>query len=489
MLSNILSLHINVIVRVLLRTLSQITFHKLLYLFLVGGCLSFGISEAQTKTWMKVSPTSSPQAETFRPETGGDLIPGTAEASQIYTSNSNSTTASTKGRGFFGKNEVRNIFDTKIAKTDKPKPLMGREYEVPKEEEEQKVEEKKQPAQKAPTESSAPKKNILEMTKEEFNEHVKGMAGDPDAPAVIEPNPDAPKAYQAMHACLQRGDFDCAKKYSNKYIDSQARAENLISDMRVLTEKSLREKNLIPDRNDSEQPNYEDISVLAAEQALATEEEIPAEATSKNSKQPLAKAPPMKGGKGVLSDGARTLLTEGEKKESQFVERNREKLAKSAEESVGGEVFKMLSIPEDDQRRLARTGRANLVQPDPQGAARVYFFFRPDDLDAFAMFSVLERLHKAHANDKDFIVLGFSINSMTASEMQVFWKRSKVTFPFRSGSKLAQQMGISKSSTVAILSPSSGEFVLEEGVRGFAYLDELVKMVQGVPSTIKNSQK
>jgi hypothetical protein len=343
----------------------------------------------------------------------------------------------------------------------------------------------KKPTPKPLEEASMKKPNPLKMDKEEFNKYVEELAGDAAEKPFLEPNADAPPAFKAMHACLQRGDYDCANKYAGKYAQGNILAEEYYAQIKKLTEEKLRIKGMMPASIDDEEPDYENTTILEAgpkdkktENAAKGESDSSAEGSEKP--EDLQGA----GSVGRLPESVEQLLLEGEQKESQYVNKNRDAVRPPTDDGLGGgEVLRMLSIPEEKQRKQASDQYQGVLPKDEQGAVRVYFFFRKDDLNAYAMLPVLEKVYQAHKDDKRFILLAFSLAQMTNAELKAMKAKVKVNFPLRSGSIIAQQMDITSSPTTLIVAPSSGSYAKEEGIRGFGFIDELVRLVDGTGPT------
>ena len=372
--------------------------------------------------------------------------------------------------------------DSEVSKTD---PLIAqplRSYDKKEEERGKQAENKRAEKKPKPTpaQQNAPQpKNPLNMSKDEFSKYAKELAGDSSEKPFIRPSENAPGEFQVMQACLQRQDYECANKYAEKYIKANVISEQLHTEVRKLTESKLRKQGLLPNSIESEEPDYENLELFGSGDVSAkpkVDEQGKPEAISTDEDQKINAGPSV----GQLPSTVQALLREGEQREDQYVNKNRAEIRPPKEDDLGGgELLRMLSIPEDKQRKQANDLYKNSLTKDTNGAARVYFFFRHDDLNAFAMLPVLERVYQAHKDDKGFIMLAFSLSSMTSAELSAMKNKTHVSFPLRSGSAIAKQMEISQSPTILVVAPSSGNFAKEQGVRGFGFVDELVRLVDG----------
>jgi len=402
-----------------------------------------------------------------------------AQRSFYYNDESPGTTGVVKPSGHY---EHWEYFGSEVEKTD---PLIAQALRAPKNEKEKK-QEKKEPTPKPVEMAAAAKPDPLKMSQEDFNKYIRDLAGEPSDTPFVEPNADAPPAFKAMQACLQRGDYDCANKYAEKYTSSNVKQEELYHKIKDLTEDKLRKKGLLEDSTKSEDPNYEDVTILGAGPKEETAEAGDNGSSGTTGERAAGTDTGNRGGIGQLPGSVGELLREGERKEDQYVNKNRGVITPPQEDDLGGgEVLRMLSISEDKQRKQASDQYKGVLPKDDTGAVRVYFFFRPEDLNAYAMFPVLERVYQAHKDEKGFMLLAFSLSRMTNVELVAMKGKVKVNFPLRSGSVIASQMDISHSPTTLVVAPSSGNYAREEGIRGFGFVDELVKIVDGTGPTKK----
>ena len=104
----------------------------------------------------------------------------------------------------------------------------------------------KKPTPKPLEQASIKKPDPMKMDKKEFKKYLAELAGDPEEKPFLEPNADAPPAFKAMHACLQRGDYDCANKYAEKYTQGNILAEEYYAQIKKLTEEKLRKEGMMP---------------------------------------------------------------------------------------------------------------------------------------------------------------------------------------------------------------------------------------------------
>ncbi|MDC0358778.1 hypothetical protein OAO01_08180, partial [Oligoflexia bacterium] len=118
------------------------------------------------------------------------------------------------------------------------------------------------------------------------------------------------------------------------------------------------------------------------------------------------------------------------------------------------------------------------VPIDPQGKVDVFFFFRPKDVRSLQMGSEAQALFKRAQQDKRINFIGYTFDNVTDSSIAAYRQKTGVTFPVLNGQLLAARMELKVSPTTIVIAQSTGKSVVQEGIRPFYYLDELVAAMQ-----------
>jgi len=133
-------------------------------------------------------------------------------------------------------------------------------------------------------------------------------------------------------------------------------------------------------------------------------------------------------------------------------------------------------IPES--RQEIRTMLASRQIPrGVKGPINVYFFFNYDDLASQKAAAELEKLHSSLSNG-ELNLIGMSIKDTGQQELEMFRRRTGVSFPLNNGSMLAKNMDMNVAPTAVFMHGRGGEPVFEEGLRNFMYYDELIKLMR-----------
>lgn len=362
-------------------------------------------------------------------------------------------------RGFFKKDAAKGVFsDSYVQLSQKNSITMLRPMGADIEESKESL-EKEQPAE------SEKEKSIFEMDKEEFRAEMLKRYGSPDQNPIVQPNPDAPDCYKAASMALQKGDTVLARKYTDCFVRHQKNHELVMKETVGLVMKAGSERNL---HRGGGEPDYEDIY----------EVQDPEGVQDADSKAKAMDDPHNRFTTGSVDSSTAQII--------ELAERNEPRLKEKYQDSQEEEEEDPLSIlfePEEKMRGMVRQSRAAVIPRSQDGEVRIYFFFEMDDLDAYAMFPVLERVFQAHKDDLRFHMVAFSLTPLSPTEVAGMAARVKVSFPVRSGSRLGRQFNISKSTSTVFLSPSNEKFVVEQGIRAFGFVDEMVKMMQeGAPA-------
>ena len=300
----------------------------------------------------------------------------------------------------------------------------------------------------APADPNAP-----ELSK---SQELISMYGDPSKDAPVLAIDNAPKPFKGLLASLDAGDEDMAFRYARQYVrhlrNLQERSEKVVS----YTGLAMEREGLAGAEDWQTSPEFsKDREVL-----------------ERNILQDAQKE------KGDLSKtqnvSPQTILA-------------KQLIARAEAEEAQGKPFAAENMPaapanatnEQTERAKVRAVLARKVPRDASGAAEVYFFFNPTDPKAADMAQEIEKLQAQTKINPKLSVFGFTIRRPLGSEVASFKKRSKTSFSISNGEDYAKTLGVKNSPTTVVLSPTTGNALVEEGVRPFYYLDEAVKLAQG----------
>jgi hypothetical protein len=364
-------------------------------------------------------------------------------------------------RGFFEKDAAKGVFSNSYVQLSQKNAItMLRPMEAALEE----SEEAPTPLEKDQPSEPEKEKSIFEMDKEEFRAEMLRKYGSPDQNPIVQPHADAPDCYKAASMALQKGDTVLARKYTDCFVRHQKNHQLVMKETMQLAMKSGTERSLSRGEGDAD---YENIYSLKDDQSVQAGESRSGKADDTSSEFAT----------GTVDNTTAQLIELAERHEPRLKGKYED-----AEEDKDEDPLAILFESEEKMRGMARQSRAGVVPRSQDGEVRIYFFFEMDDLDAYAMFPVLERVFQAHKDDLRFHMVGFSLTPLTPTEVAGMAARAKVSFPIRSGSRLGRQFNIGKSTSTVFLAPSSEKFVVEQGIRAFGFVDEMVKMMQaGAP--------
>jgi hypothetical protein len=290
----------------------------------------------------------------------------------------------------------------------------------------------------------------------EFRKKLIEKYGDPSEDFPVEADKSAPKPFRAMMDALNYGDHETAMKFARQYSHFLRRYEELTDKATEDIVRARELENLVPARKgtlrDSEEIDYEGYKLSLDK--------------GKNKSLPNSE-------QGELSPIARELL------ESEVLNNGTNLEAERARAEEEKRLLKLFAAPEDELRTLARNESGDKVPYVGSGGLALFFFFRQFDQNAVMMLPVLEEIAKKYGKDNKFKIKAFTIDSLNPLEEKALRSKAKVSFPIKSGGELARQLKVNNSPTTVLLSTESGKFIQERGLRGFAYLDELLKIARG----------
>lgn len=134
---------------------------------------------------------------------------------------------------------------------------------------------------------------------------------------------------------------------------------------------------------------------------------------------------------------------------------------------------------ENKARADVRNGLIKKLPADPFGEVEIFFFFKSRDEISRQMLADVEQLNlELKASGKAKLV-GLALDRMTDADIADLRNQFKLTFPISNGLAVAKQMQLKGYPTTVVIAKNTKQAVVEEGLRRFYYLDELVRVIQG----------
>jgi hypothetical protein len=335
------------------------------------------------------------------------------------------------------------------------------------------------------TESSKDKYNLSKLSKEEFREYMLNNHGKPDEIPAVHAKEEAPETFKAVMEAVNFGDYDMALKYARRHLIYQQRSNELAFQVAELQKLAASLENYLPPEPVSEDPQYNGISQAYAK---ALEEMNKEKQTSVGEKAKVIEMPQV----------ASSLLKSGESNEARIVEKEREFAMNNTDGAENTDLVnqdtnsnKVLSpqLSEKQQREKVRSIYSSKITPDPNGEVRVYYFLKRFDVAGREMLTELTKLYDLYKSNKKFNLVAFTAEPLSDLDKVLFKRSLNVPFPVRDGFDIARSMNINLTPATVIVAPTTNKAIIEEGVRTFAELDEMIKLVLGEKSTAKSVDK
>lgn len=275
--------------------------------------------------------------------------------------------------------------------------------------------------------------------------------GNPFEPAAINAIKDAPKPFQAMIEALHQGQDELAFKYAVQYVRYQKDMEEVNKKaISMIGQGSVRE-GVLPVESWASSPEHQEYFYLR--NIDLGEPKVKEEKVQTTSKLSLKAKELIEHAK----ENKYALLDEVEKIDSETLE-----------------------IDEEEERKRARQELKGKVPVDPKGQVDVYFFFDPKDKVAIAIAKDVEKLYQESLNDEKLEFIGMTIDELNLSKKDIYQSITKTTFPVLSGKNLGTQLGVKDSPTYVLITRNSINYKLINGENSIYYIDELVKIMQGI---------
>jgi hypothetical protein len=134
---------------------------------------------------------------------------------------------------------------------------------------------------------------------------------------------------------------------------------------------------------------------------------------------------------------------------------------------------------EESIRKEMREKIAGKAPVDPKGEVEFYFFFRSNDPKSIQMGAEFEKFAAANSSDPKLLIKALTSEKEDQGTIEAYRAKSGAKFRIENGSEFARQLGITKVPAIAAIAKNSGQATIEEGIRNFYYLDELLKAMKG----------
>ena len=337
-----------------------------------------------------------------------------------------------KGTGFFATGSVNDIFGEKEAQlTEQPELQMlnGRA---------RKEKESKDKLTAQPVAEKTTPKSLLQKY------------GSPDVNLPVLAQPDAPKSFQAVMEAIQSGDDKLAYRYARQHVRYMRDVGERTKKVVQLNQVAMEQEGIVPRQAQGEEPDYEGSSQLITDSFKADADKSKIVELNQRTKELIAQAE---------QDDA--IL--GSEKTSSDVAANKPALYRN----------------EKEERAALRAQFAGKYPVDPQHKLKFYLFVNPEHYDAGTHVQQLQALFDKTRDDRNVSVAVLTITRFSAEEIKQWARNIGAKVPVYSGAELAAQLGVSKAPTFAIIAPTTGEAVIEEGLRTSVFVDEAAKYVQG----------
>jgi hypothetical protein len=277
--------------------------------------------------------------------------------------------------------------------------------------------------------------------------------GDPTADAPVLGDEKAPKPFKAMLGALQLGDKELAYKYARQYVRYMKTVKDRVNLTNTITDYASQREGLKPKKDTSEVNDYTGFKDIYERDLAAVKEE---------------------GSKTVTLDGeAQKLIRE--------VDTPSEQLHKQALQGAAPQQKQPAKAKsEAEERAMVRARLGGNIPVDRDGRATVYLFFHVHDTESYSMVYDLSKLYREVKESQKVEVKAMLLSKPSVSALQSFIKITKMNFPVADGVEFGRQLGVSRSPSLVVVAPSSGQAAVEEGRRSYFYMDELIKIVQGL---------
>lgn len=365
----------------------------------------------------------------------------------------------------YTRNSARDIFSKPIEKRQPKNTIFLRPKQAEEVEESQIQDPQVLPQQQdsGPTQQTAAKtatQSDVDTENLSPQELILREFGNPEEEFKVKAADSAPAPFKAMLEAIRIGDQKLAMKYAVQYTKYREELQRIQQEALAISgQAKVREGVLGPDSWPNS-PNYKQYHYL---QELDLE--APDEQGVKNEQRVGAS-----GRRVDLLDKTQEILKRATSEEYDLFSDSPRKV--EAIDSV------TLELDEEAERRKARQLVGRLVPKDPQGKVQVLYFLDLKDKKVMGLADDIQRLHDS-AKQSKVQFMAFTLNKRSYSSVATFKRITGAKFPIIDGTGFAKQIRITQSPTAVFVATSTGQSYIEEGIKNFYYLDEIMKMMQG----------
>lgn len=339
--------------------------------------------------------------------------------------------------GFFENNNARSPFAAEVQNTQQREI----EYFPVKQFRHEFIEEKKD----ASTSKQAKEANQKAPVKGEADTYTELISkyGDPDRDANIPVVDNAPVPFKAMMESLDKKEDALALRYARQYARHLRNLKDRSNRVVGLVSLGMEQEGMAAPNALSSVPQYnQDRHLLEESKAQSN--------TAKSYEN-------------EIDDEAKEILAQ----------------AKSGTLQPAPAIQARLN-PQLNERAQIRQSLQGKLTPDPQARVDVMFFFRSTDVKAQAMLGELEALTQKYKSDSRINILALTMEPQNEKWITNFTYANKISFALRDGSRLARIFAIKESPTTVFVTHAGANAHFEVGERKFIYLDEAIRLIQGV---------
>lgn len=348
----------------------------------------------------------------------------------------------------YTRDSVKNIFDTTLESLEQKELVLHRDAKVIKQEKEATAKKARKKKSQTTNEKPAQELSLRQQLVEKF--------GDPSSRPEIKTLDTAPKPYQAMYEALNNNDEELAYEYAIQYVRYQREMQEARNRAVAIEGVAMVKEDMLSANSWPMQDNYQQYHYLLDKEVPELQDSRP---QSRKDQEMMDRR--------QLDSEARGIINRLKKSEHDLFN-NRGKLYTIADE-----------LDEQIERQKARKLLKYKLPRDPQGKVAVYFFIRARDQDARSMAADVEKLYRSVQGGGKVSIVGLSIDRTNQGDLASFRNKTGISFPLISGEVLAKKMQITQSPTLIFSIESNGKFHLEEGLRNYYYIDEIIKIMQG----------
>ena len=361
-----------------------------------------------------------------------------------------------EGNNFFAKDAALTVFENDITKSDIPRIEILR----PKKQKEELQQQEVLALQEAVSKDSGMQVSLSENLN--TPEGIVAKFGDPTKDAPVFAQDNAPTPFKGMMAALEAGDDKLAFNYARQYARHLRNLDQRTKRAMAFQALAMEKEGMLP------ADGWQSSKNLDAER-FAVEEEMEAE-IERHLKTENTRID-------QLDPKARAFLQKAAQLEG-IIEVDVDEPVKKAVKQES--VVKEESQEEQRLRAEARAHIATKASVDPKGEVDIYFFLRSNDRQSIVMGEEFQKLFQKWQGSSNVTIVALTVDKEDTDSIAAFRLKTKAKYPIANGAMFSKQLGIKSAPSVISIAKNTGQAVMEEGVRNFYYLDELLTFMTGV---------